>query len=349
LNEESFRNLVSGERRGPGASLARGALSVASAFYGCGVRIRNQLFDRGYKRVHRAPVPIISVGNITAGGTGKTPFVAYLAGWFTDRDVKVGLLSRGYRAHFPRGNDEKLVLDQLCPGVPHIQDKNRVAAARRAHSDHECELLILDDGFQHRRLARDLDIVLIDAMNPWGYGHLLPRGLLREPITELQRADLVVITRVDQCSDEQIQRIRDCLRNIGQQSECVEVVFRPRRLVNSDGQTQAAGDLKSKPIAAFCGIGNPSSFRRTLDDLGFNVAIFDAFPDHCDYTQTGLKQLVTQARNADAHSLICTQKDLVKINVSQIDDIPIWAVEIAAELKIGKELLEQKLSHVSNM
>ena len=133
------------------------------------------------------PVPVVIIGNITVGGTGKTPFVAWLANWFHDNEVRVTILSRGYRSVSGDVNDEKMVLDQLCPDVPHVQNPNRVEAAITARRDHAAQLLILDDGYQHRRLSRDLDIVLIDAINPWGYGALLPRGLLREPMEKTSK------------------------------------------------------------------------------------------------------------------------------------------------------------------
>jgi tetraacyldisaccharide 4'-kinase len=188
VNDAKFRDLISGHRRGVASSLLRGGLSLLSLPYRAGVFLRNKSFDHGLRRVSRAEVPVISVGNVTAGGTGKTPFVAYLANWFGGRSMKVVLLSRGYRALEGEVNDEKLVLDQQCPGVPHLQHPDRVRSARVACREHGAQVIILDDGFQHRRLHRDLNIVLVDALNPWGYGHLLPRGLMREPRSALRRA-----------------------------------------------------------------------------------------------------------------------------------------------------------------
>lgn len=348
MNEESFRALINGDRRGVTASLARGALSVASTVYGCGVSVRNQLFDREIKRVHRAAVPVISVGNITAGGTGKTPFVAYLTRLLTDRGIQVGLLSRGYRAHSAQGNDEKLVLDQLCPDVPHVQDKNRVAAAVRACEKHGCELLILDDGFQHRRLHRDLDIVLIDALNPWGYGHLLPRGLLRESLCGLRRADTVVITRVDQANESRIHSIRERITEYTTIEHPIEVAFPPLRLINSERTTAEFGQLSSNRILGFCGIGNPDSFRKTLEQTGFDVGRFEAFPDHHVYSELELSVLGDAARTCRAESLICTQKDLVKIRQSNVDGIPIYAIEIGTQVVAGSESLDRLLTKAIN-
>src|SRR4029079_15424314 len=127
-------------------------------------------------------------------------------------------------------NDEALVLEQLCPDVPHLQNPDRVASARVAREELDSQLLILDDAFQHRRLARDLNIVLIDALNPWGYGHLLPRGLLREPVSSLRRAELVLLTRADQCTPEARQQIVARIAAVCQSDACVEVSFPPRQL-----------------------------------------------------------------------------------------------------------------------
>jgi tetraacyldisaccharide 4'-kinase len=162
---ERFHALVRGERRGPLASLARLGLWGASWPYRLGVRVRNGLFDRGWKTVHRVPVPVVSVGNLTLGGTGKTPFVEYVARFYRDLGVRVAILSRGYGSDAGR-NDEAMVLEENLPDVPHLQDRDRVALANTAVEELEAELLILDDGFQHRRLHRDLDIVLIDATCP---------------------------------------------------------------------------------------------------------------------------------------------------------------------------------------
>ncbi len=149
--------------------------------------VRNAGFDRGWKQIHHAAVPVVSVGNLTLGGTGKTPMVEWLARWYRRRGVRVAILSRGY-GQTGGLNDEGRVLEENLPDVPHLQDPDRVALAGVATRELESELIVLDDGFQHRRLARDVDLVLLDALEPFGLGHLFPRGLLREPIRSLRRA-----------------------------------------------------------------------------------------------------------------------------------------------------------------
>src|SRR5262249_31189823 len=154
-------------------------LCALSVPYGWAVGVRNWLYTRGWKHVARAGVPVVSVGNLTLGGTGKTPCVEYIARFYRDRDVRVAILSRGHRSDDGCSDEARLLEDNL-PDVPHLQGPDRASLAGAAVAELDSEVLILDDGFQHRRLHRDLDIVLIDATAPWGYDYLFPRGLLRE-------------------------------------------------------------------------------------------------------------------------------------------------------------------------
>ena len=191
-----FRDLVSGRRRGAMAAALRGILAAAEVPYTWAVRWRNRRYDCGAKTVYRVDVPVISVGNLTLGGTGKTPMVEWIVRRFLAQGKKVGIISRGYGAH-GGPNDEARELAWKLPGVPHVQDPDRVAAARRAIGDFGCQVLVLDDAFQHRRIGRDLDIVLLDALEPLGYEHVFPRGTLREPVEGLARADVVALSRAD--------------------------------------------------------------------------------------------------------------------------------------------------------
>jgi tetraacyldisaccharide 4'-kinase len=362
-----LHDFLSGRKRGLGAGLARLALRVAGAFYGLGVRVRNRAYDRGWKKIDRAALPVVSLGNLTTGGTGKTPFAAFIARWLRQRGMRVCFISRGYRsgesgsrlASFPpfaRGgqggsgpatgstmNDEALVLDQLCPDVPHLQYPDRVAAARIAHEELDSQLIILDDGFQHRRIARDLDIVLIDATNPWGFGHLLPRGLLREPVSSLRRAHLVVITRVDQAPRENIEAIRRRVANMRPDGAIAEATFPPARLINSTGATAALGSLSGRPVAAFCGIGNPEAFHKTLEKCGCQIADFQSFPDHHNYTRADVEDLERWSRGLEVEAVVCTQKDLVKIALERLGEHPLWAIEIGTQIVSGGDVLEARL------
>jgi tetraacyldisaccharide 4'-kinase len=341
-----YHEIISGQwsRPLPVAGTARIALRVAAVFYGLAIRFRNTEFDRGWKQVHRASVPVVSIGNLTVGGTGKTPVAAFVAHWFGDRGVRACFVSRGYAAVADAPNDEALVLHALCPDVPHLQDPDRVAAARLALEQHASQLVILDDGFQHRRLARDLDIVLIDATNPWGYGYLLPRGLLREPIASLGRADLVVLTRVDHAPRESIDAIRQTIVEANPLCEIAELSFPPTRFINSQGAAAGLESLRGRPIAAFCGIGNPAVFQTTLAALGCHVVAFRAFPDHYAYMPTDLVELLAWHRELPVDAVVCTQKDLVKIDKPSIGRCPLWAVEIGAKIVAGEDALVKRLS-----
>ena len=206
--EAAFKRLISGQTRGPLAIMGRGVLWLLSLVYGLLARGRNFAFDSGFKKTHRADCPVISVGNLTTGGTGKTPVVAHLIHELSQAGVHAVLLSRGYKAVDEHANDEKLMLDQMCPGLIHLQNPDRVLSAQQAVNTHRADIIVLDDGFQHRRLARGLDIVLIDATCPWGHGFLLPRGLLREPRSGLRRASLVCVTRCDQVDAQTLTQVK---------------------------------------------------------------------------------------------------------------------------------------------
>jgi tetraacyldisaccharide 4'-kinase len=340
------RDLVSGRSRGPFAAIARGGLGFASLFYGAAVRLRNRAFDVGAIRAWNAPVPVISVGNLTVGGTGKTPIVAAVVDWCTSHGLRPVILSRGYRSHADGVNDEKLVLDRLCPGVVHLQGADRAASAGAACEQHSAQVLILDDGFQHRRLARDLDLVLIDALDPWGAGRLLPRGLLREPQSSLRRADAVILTRADQCTPETKARLIEEIRRYGPDEAPIEAFFRPCGLVNADGERAAVESLNT--VAAFCGIGNPEAFRRTLIDAGIRqIAAFRAFRDHHHYSEKDLGGLARWAREQRASALVTTLKDLVKIPRGRLGDLPLWALNIRAEFVAGAERFSNQLQDLA--
>ena len=180
----------------------------------------NLAYSRGWKRSYRVAAPVVSVGNLTMGGTGKTPCVEYVAGFYRKHERRVAILSRGYGSQCGGLNDEGLVLSENVPDAPPYQGADRVALARAAIEESESEVLILDDGFQHRRLARDLDLVLIDATRPWGYGFLPPRGLLREPPSSLRRADGVVLTRCDQAAPDALSALIGAHRPAGPAPLC---------------------------------------------------------------------------------------------------------------------------------
>jgi tetraacyldisaccharide 4'-kinase len=335
--------LIRGERRGLWAALQRGGLRLASVPYGWATALRNRLYDRGWKAAQRVSVPVVSVGNLTVGGTGKTPCVEYIARRYRDLDRRVAILSRGYGSR-EGPNDEALVLEENLPDVPHLQGADRVALARTAIAELESEVLVLDDGFQHRRLARDLDVVLLDATDPWGHGYLLPRGLLRESPRGLRRAGIVLLTRCDQADPAALERLR---QEVAGQAPGVAVALTshgPEAWLNAEGQTRSLADLRRTPVAAFCGIGNPEAFRRTLLDLGMAPRAFRAFPDHHGYTRTDVDDLRHWARQeATEGVVVTTQKDLVKLRLTHLGERELWALRIALRVEAGRDELDRKL------
>jgi len=343
--EARFHELVSSRDGGVGPALLRVCLSALSVPYAAGVHVRNWLFDQEWKRVHRAAVPVVSIGNLTLGGTGKTPAVEFVARFYRQLGERVGILSRGYGAWQGR-NDEALELEANLPGVPHLQGADRVALARTAVEKCNCELLILDDGFQHRRLQRDLDIVLIDATNPWGFHRLFPRGLLREPKSNLRRASLVLLTRCDQVGNDLLEELREEVDRIAPDRPIVESIHAPLRLVNEDREAPLAL-LGGKPVAAFSGIGNPTAFRRTLEGLDAILTAVATFPDHHPYPSADVEWLKAWARRLPSNAVIVTtQKDLVKIRLHELGDRPVWALQVALTPTRGQDALHRLLEGI---
>jgi tetraacyldisaccharide 4'-kinase len=307
------------------------------------------LYDQGWMRSQRAPVPVISVGNLTLGGTGKTPCVEYVAGFYRQHHLRVAILSRGYGSTAGR-NDEALVLEENLPDVPHLQGADRVALAAMAVEELESEVLVLDDGFQHRRLARDLDLVLVDATEPWGYGHVFPRGMLREPQRGLCRAGLVLLTRCDQIDGPRRAELRDTVARLAPGVPVAETSHGPVALVNSEQRTAPVQDVAERPVAAFCGIGNPEAFRRTLIVLGARVGAFRTFSDHHAYSRADVEDLSIWARQqAEGCMMLTTQKDLVKLGLNRLGGRELWAVRIQLCFQSGRDAVDRELREVAGV
>jgi tetraacyldisaccharide 4'-kinase len=351
---EAYHALIRGERRGPLAALARLGLWAASWPYRLGAAVRNRLYDRGWKAVRRAAVPVVSVGNLTLGGTGKTPCVEYVARFYRDLGLRVVILSRGYGAGAGR-NDEAMVLEENLPDVPHLQGPDRVALAGIAAEELEAELLVLDDGFQHRRLHRDLDVVLIDATWPPHRDHLFPRGTLREPAGGLKRAGAVVVTRCDQVTPAELGETRDWLTARFPDKPVAWTEHRPVELIGGEpgdvpgepGDVSLPELLYGKPVAGFCGIGNPAAFRRTLEGLGATVVAFRTFPDHHPYTRPDVDDLRAWAARLPADAVVATtQKDWVKIRLADLAGRPLRAVRIGLTIRDGEDRFADALRSV---
>ena len=339
FSPERWRAIIRGTAGGPGAALLRRGLWLGQWPYRVGVWWRNRRFDRG-RDVHRVPVPVISVGNLSVGGTGKTPCVEYVARLLRDNEFRVAILSRGYGAEAGR-NDEAMVLEENLPDVPHYQGRGRVALAGTAIEESESQVLVLDDGFQHRRLARDLDVVLIDATDPWAGGYLLPRGGLREPPTGLRRAGFVVLTRSDAVEPAAVDRLAAEVRVVAPTVPLATSIHRASDLWNGDAPT-GVERLNGRTVGAFCGIGNPAAFRRTLADLGAVVADFREFPDHHGYQRYDVEQLNGWAAGLPPDAwVVTTQKDWVKLRLMSLGGRPLWAVRVRLQFVEGRELFNQ--------
>jgi tetraacyldisaccharide 4'-kinase len=347
MDEPTLHDVLSGRRRGIGPALLRSALECAAIAYGAAVVCRNVAFDLGVFRVRRLPVPVISVGNVTTGGTGKTPVVAWLIRELRRQGYTPGLLSRGYRRLRAGDNDEARVLARQCPGVPHVQHPDRFRGGQRLLAENPpgaVNVLVLDDGFQHRRLFRDVDLVVIDALRPWGYGRLLPRGLLREPLSGLRRADLVILTRANLVPGEELDDLRRTIRLIRGGEPDGELAFVPTRLVNPRGEVWPLERLRERKSpgeapASFCGIGNPGGFTAALRAMGVDGPC-RVFPDHHHYTPADLQALEAWRSARRAPFLITTLKDLVKIPA---ESEHIWALETDVAWLRGREQVLRKL------
>ncbi|MEK6738172.1 MAG: tetraacyldisaccharide 4'-kinase [Planctomycetota bacterium] len=334
------------------------ALYPFSKIYGFAVKTRIFFYRKGVLKATRLPVPVISVGNITLGGTGKTPFIEYIARYLDEKGKKSAILSRGYAAAiWQKGgdtapgacNDEYLVFQENIPYVRNLLNKDRVAAGREAIRDFQAECLLLDDGFQHLRLARDLDIVIIDALNPFGYDYLTPRGMLREPLEALKRADLIALTHVDQCSLGAVERIIDRLRKIAGHIPVVKTIHQPVCLETQLGSRLNVHGLEGKGVFAFCAIGNPMSLRKSIENLGAKVLGFRTFPDHHAYSLNDLKKLDEESQRLMPDAIITTQKDKVKIKNDDVAwGFPLWTLKMEIRILEGCGILERKIDAVFN-
>ena len=302
-----------------------GFLFALSQIYQIAIQVRLFLWRTRIFRDHTLGCQVVSIGNLSLGGTGKTPCVEYVARFYRERELQVAILSRGYAAD-AGPNDEAMVLEENLPDVPHLQGADRAALADAAVEELEAELLVLDDGFQHRRLHRDLDIVLIDATSPPHRDWLFPRGALREPASSLKRAHAILLTRCDQVSEAEVNAIREW---IGVRAPGVPIATTEHRPI--------ANELNGATVGAFCGIGNPEAFRRTLESLGAKIAVFRNFPDHHAYSREDVDDLRAWANELPEDAVIATtQKDWVKLRLAELSDRPLHTVRIEMAFTAGE-------------
>lgn len=320
-------------------------LFFISLIYGTAVRLRARAYGWGLLRKRGLPVPVISIGNITLGGTGKTPATVNVAGILLKHGRKPVVLSRGYGRSDPSavlvvsdgistvldplsGGDEPVLIARKHPQVPVVVGADRYRSGTVAIERFHPDIAILDDGFQHSRLKRDLNIVLIDAVDPFGSGRLFPAGILREPLTALKRADIVLITRADRADN--IVQLKE---TVGQYTAAriFTARYSPRDLMNvATGEIRPLEFLAGKPVFAFAGIARPDAFISLLRNLGANVMGTAVYGDHHSYTRSDLDGLIRQADEHNSALLATTEKDGVKLKDMTPEGI--WAVRIDLEV-----------------
>lgn len=329
------------------------------------------LYEVGIFRRYPLGCQVISVGNITAGGTGKTPVVEIFARELQKSGRKVAILSRGYRKRElpwyqrlfreklepPRvvsdgkhllldsemGGDEPYMLASNLPGVVVLVDKNRVKSGRFAVKRFGCDTLILDDGFQYLKLRHRLEIVLVDKTNPFGNENLLPRGILREPIRNLKRADFIFITK----SDGNAEELRAKIRELNSRAEIIECCHQPRFLQNVyTAEHVPLAWLKGRTVTSLSGIAVPQSFENSLRAMGAKVIHCERYADHHRYNAQEIIDAVNRASDLHAEALLTTEKDAVRFPRLESTPVPVYYLRVDIELLSGAENFHEAVEHI---
>jgi tetraacyldisaccharide 4'-kinase len=323
------------------------SLMPLAVLYSAGARLRWRAFQQGWLKSRRLPRPVISVGNLTVGGSGKTPIVAQVAEILLRNGLKPSILTRGYgrqhggdllvvEPHYKRDPDPRTVGDEpsllarALPQVPIVVCADRFRAGQFAEEHFGVDVHILDDGFQHFALQRDVDLVALDVTQQVLHGAVIPAGRLREPVSALSRADVVVLTRTEiqdpAAAEQQVKEINPRV-----------AIFRCATGLHSLSRARSHEEVKpedhrGKPVAAFCGIGNPSAFYSDLRRWGFNPVAEVAFRDHHLYTLQDVQRLSRAAHEKGAAALLTTEKDLMNLPSHWEFDLPVLACAIQAEI-----------------
>jgi len=338
-------------------------LELISILYQLIQALRVKLYATGIMRTRKLPCKVISVGNITSGGTGKTPVVELLVRFLQNQGFKVAVLSRGYKrqgrkkvvvvsdgekilAEPGQAGDEPYLLARNLKNTPVLVGKDRYRLGEYAWQNFGIDLVILDDGFQHLALARDLNILLLDASRPFGNHKVLPRGLLRESVNSIRRAHALLLTRVQR---EPNPEIFYHYQTLGLSIPVFQSHQQGQRLINTlTGEDKDVEYLKDKKVLAFCGIANPDSFKELIQELGGNLVLFKAFKDHHRYRISQLKEIAQDSKALSADMVLTTQKDYVRLIPYQPLDFPLWYLKLSMELITDQEafqdLILQKMS-----
>ena len=322
-------------------------LYLLSILYGVVVRTRIFFYSFGFWNPKRLPCPVISVGNITVGGTGKTPLVMALARRLMDRGIPVAILSRGYKRKQAAGllvsngqalllspeesGDEPFLMAEVLKGIPVFVGKDRFINGQIALQQFGVRGLLLDDGYQHIGLHRDLNILLIDSHIGFGDDHLLPRGILREPLAHLRRAHLFLLTKLE--DPKSCQSLERELQQVHSSAPIFHAHYEPQGLISSEGEWEEIDSLKGKKVLVLSGIANPDYFSSLVRKCGMEVVAEVIFPDHHRFTTKDLPSIEEKSKGVDW--IVTTEKDMVKLKKLKIDHLPIRALRI--EMKIWEE------------
>ena len=338
MNPANFHKFIAREKSGFYDKLLYSVLKFMAACYVAVTAIRNWLYDKSLLKTNHVGAIVICVGNITTGGTGKTPLVAWLCNMLAQRSFNCAILTRGYKAQKGGFADEPAMLAKAAPAARVVINSNRTDGAAKAIEKFGANVLVMDDGFGHRRLARDIDIIAIDATEPFGYGRLLPAGLLREPIESIRRADAIVITRFNQSLPEHITEVENKIKQIKPDMIFAKAIHKPVAVRLVGGTEMSFEQLREKKVFAFCGVGNPEAFYTTLAELRLNVLGSKTYNDHHNYTEEDVGQIYEQACYLDADIVLSTQKDWVKTALLSLDkfDIPFAYLIVELEFVEGE-------------
>jgi len=376
--EQYFLEVISGKRRKWYDRALTNFLFVASRFYRMAVQFRIWMYDKRVIRNHALGCLVVSIGNLSCGGTGKTPVVEVFARSLSAQGRRVAILSRGYRSkkrslreklsHIFRhrkietppkvvsdgknlllnseyAGDEPYMLASNLRNVAVVVDKDRVKSGIYAIDNFQTDVIILDDGFQYLMLKPHINIVLVDASDPFGNGHVLPRGILREPIKNIRRADYIFLTKSD--GSHRINHLKRFIRRHTRRAEIIECCHRPQYLVRLGGDEQLPLEaLKATKVAALCAIARPDSFERFLEQFGAELVLTDHFADHHRYTQQEIIDFVNQAKAAGADMIVTTEKDAVRIPRLDRCDVPLYYLRIQIDILSGQENFDQCISRI---
>lgn len=328
-----------------------------SVLYYLGLRLNRMAHRLRVFPIRSLPCRVISVGNLTLGGTGKTPIVLMIAEVLSDQGLKPAILSRGYGGcsrekvnvvsdgkelllSADQAGDEPVMIARRLKNIPVLTGRDRFLTGKHALEHFGVDTLILDDGYQHLALRRDLNILLLDQKTPLGNGHLFPAGELREPLSDSNRADLICYTR---CQTNAGSGSKGGLLKLPENVPVVQTALRLQSLVQLDNQeTMAVDVLRDQPVAAFCGIAQPEDFRQTLEKAGARVVFFHAFPDHHPYIASDFKTIEQEAGKAGAKYILVSEKDSVKVDPSKFYQ-PVLKIIIDVEIIAGREVFTKLL------